>query len=313
MLSTQTAAVADRIYYDQPEVSEFSASVKAIRELARVNGQQVWQIALDRTAFYPTGGGQPCDIGMLVAVARSGAVLEVPVIAVEEDDAGEVWHTTSKPLQEGAAVQGRIDRERRQDHTQQHSGQHLLSAILLRDLGAKTVGFHLGAELSTIDLAGPLLTDEVLARVESAVNLAVQSALPVSVRNVSSEESKRLLAEGRLQKLPPREGALRLVEIAGVDLTACGGTHFSSTAAIGPVLLRGTKRVRDTTRLSFLCGGRALHAARADYLLLRSLAASLSTGTGEIAGRVARLQAENRTFAKVRKAHLKDGCPTSRI
>ncbi|HEY9138758.1 MAG TPA: alanine--tRNA ligase-related protein, partial [Terriglobus sp.] len=130
---------ADRIYYDEPATLEFTAEVTAIRELAKVDGQQVWQIALDRTAFYPTSGGPPHDTGVLIAKARSGASLEVPITTVEEDETGEVWHTTSKPLQEGTTITGQIHAARRRDHMQQHTGQHLLSAILDRDFGARTI------------------------------------------------------------------------------------------------------------------------------------------------------------------------------
>ena len=121
--------VAERLYYDEPLRLEFTAAVTEIRELARVEGKPLFQVALDRTAFFSTGGGQPHDTGVLVATARSGAVLEAPVTAVSEDEAGEVWHTTVKPLQPGTEVVGRVDAERRRDHMQQHSGQHLLSAV----------------------------------------------------------------------------------------------------------------------------------------------------------------------------------------
>ena len=117
--------VAERLYYVEPSRLEFTATVTEIRELARGEGRPLFQMALDRTAFYPTGGGQPFDTGVLVATARSGAVLEAPVTDVCEDEAGEVWHTTVKPLQPGAEVTGRVDAQRRRDHMQQHSGQHL--------------------------------------------------------------------------------------------------------------------------------------------------------------------------------------------
>jgi alanyl-tRNA synthetase len=301
VLANQTA---DRIYYDEPATLEFTAEVTAIREVARVDGRQVWQIALDRTAFYPTSGGQPFDTGKLTATARSGAVLEAPITAVEEDDAGEVWHTTQKPLQEGTAVQGAVDASRRRDHMQQHTGQHLLSAILLRDCEAKTVSFHLGADTSTIDLDVDSLSAEQLSRAESAANAVIAAALPVSIRSVSSAEAEAMLAEGLLRKLPPREGNIRLIEIPGIDLNACGGTHVATTAEIGPLLLRETERVRGNLRLSFVCGDRAIAAARSDFQTLSALAQSLSTGTGEIAGSLARMQAEAKAVAKERAAML---------
>ena len=295
---------ADRIYYDAPGQLAFTATVTAIREVARVDGRQVWQIALDRTAFYPESGGQPFDTGLLIATARSGASLEVLITDVQEDEAGEVWHTTGKPLQEGTEVRGVVDAERRHDHMQQHSGQHLLSAVLWRDRQLKTVSFHLGPEVCTIDLEGGALAEEELATVEAAVNAVVAEALPVSTHYVSTDEAQAMLQDGRLRKLPPRQGPIRLIEIPGIDLNACGGTHVATTAAIGPVLLRRLERVRGAVRLQFLCGTRALRAARADHEGLSALAHSLSTGTAEVQGSVTRLQADLRTAAKEQSALL---------
>ena len=294
---------ARRIYYDEPDRLEFTAEVTAIRELARVDGRQVWQIALDRTAFYPTSGGQPHDTGHLIATSRSGASLEAPVSNVEEDDAGEVWHTTHKPLQQGTTVRGMVDAARRRDHMQQHSGQHLLSAILQRDCDLKTVSFHLGVDASTVDLDGEP-TPEQLAQAESAANEAIRAALPVSIRTVSQQEAETMLAQGKLRKLPPRTGPIRIIEIAGIDVNACGGTHVSNTAQIAPLLLRGTDRVRGGTRLSFLCGERAVLAARDDFQMLTSIAQSLSTSVNEASASIARMQADSKAATKQQTALL---------
>ena len=297
-MAANISTVAERLYYAQPSLVEFTAEVAAIRELARREGQQVWQIALDRTAFYPTSGGQPFDTGVLRATARSGAVLEVPIESVEEDDSGEVWHTTSKPLQEGTAVTGLVNAARRQDHTVQHSGQHLVSALFDREFGARTFSFHLGEEASTIDLATERIDPEQARRVERMANEVVAQALPVSIRNVGPDEAKQMLAEGRLRKLPPREGDIRLIEIPGIDLNACGGTHVGTTAEIGPVLLRGTEKVKGGTRLTFLCGQRAIGAAREDFERISALAQSLSTAPAAVARQVAKMLAESRAAAK---------------
>ncbi|WP_047495333.1 alanyl-tRNA editing protein [Terriglobus sp. TAA 43] len=291
---------ANRIYYDEPATLEFTAEVTAIRELARVDGQQVWQIALDRTAFYPTSGGQPYDTGVLVATARSGASLEVPITNVEEDEAGEVWHTTCKPLQEGTVVSGRIDATRRRDHMQQHSGQHLLSAILDRDFAARTVSFHLGDDVSTIDLEGPAPTDAQLKAVADEANRIIAAALPFGVRDVTSEEAATMKEQGLLRKLPPRSGNIRIVEIPGIDTNACGGTHVATTAEIGPLLLRRTEKVRGNLRLSFICGNRALAVANADFHRLQEAASLLTTATPEIITSIERLRAENRSLQKER-------------
>lgn len=298
--------VAKRIYYDEPATLAFEAEVTAIRELARVDGAQVWQIALDRTAFYPTSGGQPYDTGMLVATARSGACLEVPITGVEEDAAGEVWHTTSKPLQEGTTVVGRVEAARRRDHMQQHSGQHLLSAVLDREFHARTISFHLGERESTIDLEGATLDANALDRAELLVNDAIREALPVSIRYASLEEAQALQAAGILRKLPPRSGDIRIVEIAGLDVNACGGTHVQSTAELGPLLLRGTEMVRGTTRLSFICGHRATAAAGRDFRQLQLLAQLLTTAVDSIPASVERLKSEQKQQAKTVAALLQD-------
>lgn len=297
---------ADRIYYDEPATLEFTAEVTAIRELARVDGQQVWQIALARTAFYPTSGGQPYDTGVLIAKARSGASLEVPITLVEEDETGEVWHTTSKPLQEGTAITGQIHAVRRRDHMQQHTGQHLLSAILDRDFGARTVSFHLGESVSTIDLEGATLTDAQLQSATVEANRIIAAALPLDIRYVTSEEASAMLQQGLLRKLPPRSGNIRLIGIPGVDLNACGGTHVATTAEIGPLMVRGTESVRGTMRLSFVCGDRALAAANADFHSLHSLAAMLTTAPSEISNNVERMRMENRSLQKERGTLLEE-------
>src|SRR5579875_1789431 len=160
-----TQTIAQRLYYDSP-ILEFTAHVTDIRLVekdpaAQPDSAQLWQVALDRTAFYPEGGGQPWDTGVLIATAPSGTTLEIRVERVQEDESGEVWHYVRKPLAAGTEITGRIDFDRRTDHEQQHSGQHLLSAIFLRELNARTVSFHLGAESSTIDLALPEGIDKV--------------------------------------------------------------------------------------------------------------------------------------------------------
>ncbi len=268
--------MAERLYYDDSFLSTFEAEVTDIREHARREGGSEWRIALDRSAFYPTSGGQPHDIGRLIATSRSGATLDVAVSAVEEDGAGEVWHATGKPLLAGTKVTGHIDWPRRLDHVQQHSGQHLLSAIIARELGAATVSFHLGEDVSTIDLSIDALPIAVQEKIERQVNLAIAEDLPVSVRTIDRAEADSLLAAGVLRKLPEREGPIRLVEMPGIDLNACGGTHVRALGQIGCLLFRGTEKVRQGIRLSFVCGLRAVRVARADDALLTSVSKSLS-------------------------------------
>jgi alanyl-tRNA synthetase len=293
--------VAERLYYDAPTL-EFTARVADIRLESRAGGEALWQVALDRTAFYPEGGGQPWDTGVLVATAKSGAVLEVAVERVEEDEAGEVWHAVRKPLVEGTEIVGRVDAERRMDHAQQHSGQHLLSAVFLRELGAKTVGFRLGAEVVTIDLAVEKLGDEEIARVEAAANRVVYEDRALRAGWVSREEAEAMLARGDLRKLPERAGPMRIVEMEGVEFNACGGTHVASTGAIGGILVRRVEKVKQGQRVEFVCGLRAVRAARVDYERLSGVAKMLSVGAGDVAGRVDRLIEDKKAATKEIKA-----------
>ena len=301
--------MSDRIYYTNPSLSTFDAHVSDIREASRSQGKSLWQIALDRSAFYPTSGGQPHDTGLLTATSAGGALLEVPVLAVEEDEQGEVWHTTPKPLSAGTAVRGFIDWSRRRDHMQQHSGQHLLSAVIYRQLGAPTVSFHLGEMTSTIDLAREAITEEELERAEDLVNEIIAENRPVTMRTIPRHEAEMLLAAGTLLKLPDREGDIRLVEIDEIDLNACGGTHVQSTGQIGGLHLRGTERVRQGVRVEYVCGIRAAVTARHDLGTLIRAGTLLSVGRSEVAEAVERVQGEDPGSAEsTAESHRGTGC-----
>jgi alanyl-tRNA synthetase len=301
---------AERLYYADAAL-EFGAVVTDIRLDSREGGEHLWQVSLDRTAFYPAGGGQPWDTGVLVATAKSGAMLEVPVERVEEDEAGEVWHFVRKPLVQGTEVVGRVDAERRMDHAQQHSGQHLLSAVFLAELGARTMSFHLGSDNVTIDLAGvERLGEDDLRRVSAAVNRIVYEDRAVRSAWVSREEAEVMLARGELRKLPERKGPMRIVEMEGVEFNACGGTHVAATGAIGGVMLRKVQKVKQGLRVEFCCGMRAVRAAREDYLRLGEVAGVLSVGAAEVAGRVLGLVEDKKALAKELKALRRIGVQT---
>ncbi|MDE1162543.1 MAG: alanyl-tRNA editing protein [Acidobacteriaceae bacterium] len=289
---------AERLYYTSSQL-EFDAEIAEIQLVSKDEQGQFWRVALNETAFYPTGGGQPHDTGTLIAIAKSGAVLEVPVELVEEDDAGEVWHYIRKPLVEGTEIQGRVDSARRIDHEQQHSGQHLLSAMFLRELGMATVSFHLGAESSTIDLdTKERPTDEQLTLVENAVNRVVAEGRPVIVNWVQPEYAQEMLSRGDLRKIPDRPGRIRIVQMQGVEFNACGGTHVSNTGAIGGVLVRKLEKVKQGWRVEFCCGVRATKAARRDYQTLTAVAKTLSVGAADVPARVAALMEEKKAAAK---------------
>src|ERR1700733_2244133 len=307
---------AERLYYADSALTQFTATVTDIRERSRTGGASLWQVALDRSAFYPTSGGQPHDTGTLTATAPSGARLDAAITDVEEDEHGEVWHLTPKPLLAGTQIEGRVDWARRLDHMQQHSGQHLLSALFYQELSALTVSFHLGDAISTIDLDTESMEPAQLVHIEQLANRIVAEARPMAHRSVSAEDAERLLAAGTVRKLPPRAGDIRLVVIAGrtaagaiagkaagaigeeiapvndLDVNACGGTHVGSTSQIGAVLLRGTERIRQSVRVSFLCGNRAIAAARADDSLLSQLSREFSVGRADLPAALARMRAE---------------------
>jgi alanyl-tRNA synthetase len=313
---------AERLYYADSALTQFTATVTDIRERSRSGGASLWQVALDRSAFYPTSGGQPHDTGTLTATAPSGARLEAPILDVEEDEHDEVWHLTPKPLLAGTQIEGRIDWARRLDHMQQHSGQHLLSALFYQELRALTVSFHLGDTISTIDLNTESLDPAQLVHIEQLANRIVAEARPMVRRFVSAEDAERLLAAGTVRKLPSRQGDIRLVVIAGkaaagaiaeeiapvtdLDVNACGGTHVTSTSQIGAVLLRGTERIRQSVRVSFLCGNRAIAAARADDALLGQLGREFSVGRADLPAALARMKAEVKASAKERQALRED-------
>lgn len=240
--------VVERLYYEDSYLTEFEANALDISD----GGTRVY---LDRTAFYPASGGQPFDTGLL-----AGA----PVIDVI-DEGERIAHVVSQPLEKGP-VAGSIDRARRFDHMQQHTGQHLLSAVIAAQAGLETIAFHLGREISTIDLATPSISDDTLVRIEAAVN---EEAVRDRVVTVSYEEAGS--ASG-LRKASEREGTLRIVTIEGLDRSACGGTHVRRTGEIGAILLRKTEKIRGSTRLEFVCGMRAIAAARADWRSLKSQA-----------------------------------------
>lgn len=304
--------MTDRLYYHDAFLSRFSATVTDIREDSRADGVSLWQVALDRSAFYPTSGGQPYDLGVLRATSRSGAVLEATIESVEEDSTGQIWHYTRKPLLQGTAIEGEIDWPRRLDHIQQHSAQHLLSAVFAHEIKAQTVSFHLGETISTIDLAVPPPAHHTLERVERIANQIIAEDRAVSVRTVSGEEARALLAQGKLGKLPERDGDIRLIEIADYDLNACGGTHVRTTGQIGALLLRGVEKNSKGCRITFVAGRRAIAASRADYELLQRTAGILSTSASNIPAAIEKMIAESKIAARER-ARLREELITYQV
>jgi alanyl-tRNA synthetase len=262
--------MTERLYYTDCYLRQFTAQV------ARISADG-FTVYLDRTAFYPTSGGQPFDTGTLAAI---------PVVGVADEDAG-IAHQLASPLPRGlagSAIQCAIDWERRFDHMQQHTGQHLLSAVFEERFGMKTVSFHLGAESCTVDLEGKLDSAAAI-EAERRANRIVCENRPVSIDFEDAAD-----AQG-LRKASDREGTLRIVSIEDFDRSACGGTHLRSTGEIGAILLRKLEKVRQTVRVEFLCGGRAVRRARADYEAVSKTAQIFSSPIDEIPSLVA-LQVE---------------------
>jgi alanyl-tRNA synthetase len=293
--------MSERLYYSDSFVRTFAGAVTGVRELAGGNGETVWQLSLNRTAFYPTSGGQPFDTGQLSTASRDGIASSVPVEQVEEDEESTVWHFVRKPLAVGTHVEGQIDWARRLDHMQQHTGQHLLSAVFWRELQMPTISFHLGENTSTIDLTGGPPEHHSLERVERIANEIIGEDRPVTTRFVTRDEAEAMRSAGQLRKLPDRQGSIRLIDIADYDNNACGGTHVRSTGQIGGLLLRAVERVSRGVRIEFVCGSRAVRTAHADFVILSETSTLLSTGAKELTATVRRLLIEGKANAKERQ------------
>ena len=269
-----------RLYYTDAKLREFKAAVVAQDKMEDEDGVLRPAVALDRTAFYPTSGGQPHDIGTLAGV---------PVVAVAEDAAGRIWHLLASPLPSGMIeVCGKIDWKRRFDHMQQHSGQHLLSAVFEAQLAAHTIGFHLGSVSSTIDLDRANLTWEAAFEIERQVNEVIWQNRPVTVHTVTQDE----VADLPLRKPPAVEGDVRVIRVADVDASACGGTHVATTGEIGVLKITGVTHYKSGIRVDFLCGGRALADYQQSLKTLQTAGMSLSVGAMEVPDAVERLQEE---------------------
>jgi alanyl-tRNA synthetase len=275
--------MTDRLYYTDSYQLGFDATIVACDPRGELYG-----VVLDRTAFYPTSGGQPFDVGRLgEAVVRD---------VIDADDGGIV-HIVDRALPVHAAVSGLVDWKRRFDHMQQHTGQHVLSAAFDRVCGARTESFHLGAASATIDLDREVSAEKISAA-EDGANRVVWEDRPVTVTVASAEEAKSL----PLRKESLRTGPLRLVDIQDFDLSACGGTHVARTGAIGVIAVAGWEKFRGGTRIEFLCGNRALGRFREWRDALAATTRHLSVQPPDLATAVEKLQNDVKALQKTIRA-----------
>jgi alanyl-tRNA synthetase len=269
--------MTDRLYYQDSFLYHFDAEVRAVVETPRP------AIILDRSAFYPTSGGQIHDTGWIVPADST----RLRVIEVADTEDGKVVHYLEAPLknvQPGTRIRGEIDSGRRRDHMQQHSAQHVLSAAFVRLFNMPTVSFHMADDYCSIDvqisdLDTPSLTPTQIESAERLANEIILENRPVDVRYVTREEAGKL----GLRKLPPVErDQLRLIDIRDFDLTACGGTHVAHTGQIAGILLRKSEKVRQGYRVEFVAGQRAVATARRDFTTLTEAAALFSANIYDV-------------------------------
>jgi alanyl-tRNA synthetase len=264
--------MTERLYFLDPYLKEFTARVVKKTERG---------VVLDRTAFFPTGGGQPCDLGTLNGI-------EVTDVT---EDGREVVHAVSSPVE--GEVRGVIDWDRRRDHMQQHHGQHLLSEAFVRVAKAQTSSFHLGRQGCSIDLDQEIAPVD-LERAETLANMIIYENRAVQVSFFGHEEAKNL----PMRKPPPEEDRIRVVTVSDYDCQACCGTHPRTTGEVGVVCITGAERQKGSTRVHFACGYRALTGARENSRILKSLGLKLSAGRDDLEKALDRVQAD---FAESRR------------
>ena len=269
-----------RLYYDDPYLLEFDANVVETRSSGGRFGA-----VLDKTAFYPTSGGQPNDLGTINDVEL--------IDCVEDETSGVVIHVLESAIGAGP-VHCHIDATRRTDHMQQHSGQHVLSQAFVELFNWPTVSFHLGAVGCTIDLAAEAVSREQTEAAEDLANRIIRDNRSVAVRYVSHES----IAEVGLRKPTERAGDIRIIDIAGYDRSACGGTHVRTTGEIGAVLITDLERAKKQTRVHFLCGDRVIRYARVANRTLEAISQTISAPPLETAAGVRGLWNESQQARK---------------
>lgn len=271
-------SATERLYYNDSHLIEFEARVVAKTD--RVSGWTA--LTLDRTAFYPTGGGQPSDTGTLAGVQ----VLE----CIDDEENGVLHVIQGSAPEVGAMVSGRIDWPRRLDHIQQHTGQHILSQAFVTLFNAPTRSFRVLSDICEIDVEINNPTNELVERAVELANNVIWEDREITIKTVTREEA----AELPLRKDPSREGELRVIEIQGFDLTPCGGTHAYRTGEVGMIAVRSWERAKGLTRIEFAAGTRALADYRRANKTARAVAALFSSARDDAAKLTARMLDENK-------------------
>ena len=274
-----------RLFDSDPYMTEFSATVLCWKQ-----ADGAFFAALDRTAFFPEGGGQFCDLGTLY---------NADVLDVQEDESGVIWHKIDKPVETGIIVNGRIDFRRRFDFMQQHSGEHIFSGLAHSHFGATNVGFHLGTEVTTLDLDVPL-DEEKVNLLEREANEAIYKNLPIEISYPTADE----LAVLPYRSKKELSGRVRIVTVPGYDICACCGTHVANTGEIGIIKITSFQNYKGGTRLFMLCGGRAFADYQRKNADVLRVTTSLSIKPEELCAGAARLSAEI-TEHKIYESSLK--------
>ena len=287
--------MTQRLYYHYSFLYNFDAEVREIMESPRPG------IVLDRTAFYPTSGGQIHDRGVILTGDEQLTVTEVADTAD-----GRVIHyleASPKQIRPGSRIRGQVDATRRRNHMQQHTGQHVLSAAFIRLYNMPTVSFHMGDDYSSIDLDTPTLSKEQIENAERQANEIILENRSVAIRFVTREEAGKL----GLRKVPPADrDELRLIDIQDFDLNACGGTHVNQTGQIGCILLRRAEKTRQGWRVEFVAGQRGVATARRDFSTLTESAGLFSAHIYDVPQQVRKSLDEIRSLRKQRERLLED-------
>jgi alanyl-tRNA synthetase len=297
-----TQRMTDRLYYHDPFLYEFDAEVTDVIPQSKEKPRPA--VVLDRTAFYPTSGGQVFDTGWIVPASETeSSKLRVTETSEEENDRIVHYLEAERAPEKGSRVRGFIDPSRRRDHMQQHSGQHLLSAAFVRLFNMPTVSFHMGDEYCSIGLETPSLTPDQAVAAERLANEIILENRQVDIRFVTQAEARSL----GLRKIPPVEkDELRLIDIHDFDVTACGGTHVRFTGQIGCILLRRTEKVRQGYRVEFVCGQRTVATSRRDYSALTEAASLFSAHIWDVPQQVRKSLDEIKAARKAREQLLEE-------